>query len=282
MAEETLWQTTTGAWDQAASWTNGVPSLGVEPTVARFPGGDLSQMDVRLGLTGAECQRLITMPGYRGKIGSVDSPLEIEIGNRCVLRGRGAHNIKFDVSSFAVVICDSENLAGAGLLTGSISRIGVKSGRWILGSTAILSQQVVVDGPRADVLINAAAASENMAPVVVTIAGKLINERPSDSGNYKLVYLGGSVVQKGPLLTGDLVVTSPSCSFSYEPSSEPATAPQIILAGGFNDFRDAGYQFGVDKLIIGRLAEVEGSTIEAGGYPPGSLTAPVDLREEYP
>lgn len=279
--EETLWQSSTGTGDDASSWSNGVPDLSIEPTIARFD-GLLSQKALRTGLADFDCQRLITMPEYTGQIGGPGTPLEAEIGERCILRGRGAHYIDFKTGSFALVICDSTNRNNAGRLSGSMSRVCVKNGKWTLTNKAILSQQVVIDGPDADVEIVDRDTTENAPPVIVLTAGKLTNWRNSGAANYKIIILGGELVQYGNLLVSDLVVVGPGGSFKYLPITEPASDPQIIMASGFTDFRSAGFQFGVDKAIIGRFAEVEGSTMEAGGFPPGSLSAPIDLREEYP
>jgi len=284
MATETVWQSTNGKWDDPSSWTQGVPSGAV---AAKLCG--LSVADVRLGLTGADTERLIVTPEYTGQIGAPGSPLEIDMADgMAVLRGRGRHYIKFASGNFPSIVCDSDRrgapgtAGSAGLLDGTIARLCVKDGGWMISSTCKLIYQVGLFGDQANLEIRPKATTENMAPVVVVHSGTLLNDRPSDAANYVLVSLGGLLIQRGLLAYGDVIVRGAGGLFRYEPLSDPPTDPEMILADGFSDFRGAQYDFGVDKLTIGPNAEVEAPTMFAGGYPPGALSNAIDLREEYP
>lgn len=281
MPDETIWQSRNGAWDDPSSWTLGVPDAVSEPTVAKL--ADLSNMSVRTGLTGASAARLIVTPEYSGVIGSPGQPLELSTaGGITVLRGLGATYIKFASGVFSIVVCDSANLANAGILDGEIARLGVKRGKWTIASTADLTWQVLVAGALADLTIKPIATTEAAPNYIVTTAGRLHNERDSGPTGYVLVPIGGDFLQTGLLDDNDAVIRGLGGLFRYEPATEPVTAPEMILAGGLSDFRGSSYTFPVSRLIIGPEAEIEGTTLEGGGYPPGSLSAPLDLREDYP
>ncbi|MHC4545910.1 MAG: hypothetical protein ACYTDW_13125 [Planctomycetota bacterium] len=279
----TIWQAPTngGPWNNAANWTEGVPT---GTKVAQL--GGLSNGDVRGGLTGATAKRLVTTPDYAGKIGDPSGPLELTIDadEKVILKGRGEHYIEFDPGGFTVVVCDSEAEGDAGTLTGVIGRLGVKAGRWRIAPTTSLIYQVVVDGAAADVTIDPPDSTENMAPLVVIERGTLDNHRPSDAGNgYLIVQNGGSLIQRGVLVDTDRLVKGPGGVFQYLPltAPDPAKDPQWVL-DGFCDFRDAGHTVEIDKLVICQGARILGTVIEPGGYPPGGLSAVLDLREEFP
>ncbi len=282
MATLTEWQSQTGRWNSAASWTDGIPDGTKDARLGR-----LSQADVRLGHTGALCRRLITTRDYRGKLGTgVSNPVEIDVNEMAILRGRGQHFVKFIAGSFTPVVLDSPNLANAGTLDGELGRVAVKSGNWITAATAELVFQIYVGGPDASLLVEPRkAGTEAMAPFVVCESGLLDNHRDSGVNDFFMCCIGGHLIQRGKLTDGDKVCRGAGGKFQYLPLVDPgvggANDAEWILAGGLSDFQDADFNFGVSKLIIGTGAEVLGSQLQPGGLPL-ALSAVMDLREDYP
>ena len=260
----TYWNASTGVFDTAGNWTNGVP--GPSNTPAVFDGR--SQQSVTSGLDRGTVQfQLNTTRDYRGDIGAVGNSLIWNGGggDMNTLRGRGNLYLAPDVLTSGFFTVDA--LGAVFFTVCKLKSLWMKSGAANLASTAEVSGVLQIMGVGSVTTIEEQAAAEKMAAEVIMLTGILINKRITNETGQRITMSGGTLKQTG-VLGSNAALYLHGGRINYAPlSSVSGNTPDIFVLGGLFDFSGsaqvltANLEVGVDGTVKGSALQTADSLV---------------------
>lgn len=291
---ETVWTNGSGDrdWDNAANWSGAVPVNGATTYIAIFD-GDVSNVSPNTGLAQSldTINQLTFLESYTAGIGSLGSPLEIEIDStgapsggdlsrNCTVLGGGNYYFKFTAAGFTDVVVDKPRDGTKVFLTGasSIRNLYAKNGEVDVGTLCNLSVALMVFGnSRVTVAVPTAAASPG---IVYIESGELINNRVSSNNVDSQIIVAGGYLSWRASITNNCNIMVNGGLFEWQPTSAPGTVPDLFAMKGIVDLSKSSFKIDFTSFVVGPLCEFITSP-SVGTVWSGAATV-VDLREVLP
>lgn len=276
MANTTIWQSTTGQWDAAASWTDGVP---VATSAAVFDG--TSQHDVTSGFAACAGQLLRTTKEYIGNLGYAGSHLTFGGIDRIEINGSGDVYLMPQAYQPYIVVNCRDPLAEVHIQD-AVGYLAVLSGQVLIHRGSHLSGGILVDGRNAYLEIAAEATpadGTSFACAAWLRMGKVLCHKQAVSTGHNVHISGGEWDQTAIWLTVDQI-TMNAGKLTYRPTSDPGAGagPAWSLFGGTADFSKSNWAVEGQVTIIGQDCEIIPDPESGVHWPPASMTAVFDLR----
>lgn len=264
---DTFWQSQKGDFGAAASWSDGVPSGGVQAIAdGRSQVSMISNLD-----RGAATFDLVTTPAYRGDIGSPTNPLIHSAGTNALITIRGSGRAYLQPGDGTVVI-DSANLIDAATITGTPDQaLTIKQGGTIFSGGLSSGNQIIVVGALATLTIESNAS----LPTFMTLdAGRVVCAAGLNAPNGVLAVNGGILDMTGDIASTYMINVNGG-TLRFRPTSRTACSANLTITGGLVDVSDNEFAAFTGTIIIGPNGDIQG--------PIGATITPTrDLRKDYP
>lgn len=145
----TVWVSQNGAWNDAASWTNGVPGPGADTAI--FDGTSQVPATSNLDQAGDDLGLIYISQGHTGDIGGLGNPLKLGSG-KIVQRGEGVLYLQATTNDVDHLIVNTNHSRVSCVLsagTNAVGRLRVEHGRCAAGGK--LGTVEVTDGGICDI-----------------------------------------------------------------------------------------------------------------------------------
>ncbi|MDZ4250296.1 MAG: hypothetical protein U0990_09435 [Candidatus Nanopelagicales bacterium] len=177
------WISRNGDFGDPESWHDNVVPVSDGLTVALFDGS--SQADAKLSLDrGTGVLKVATQRAYKGKIGAAGNPLRFGSSVTQLSTFRGSGEVHVDMEGSGTLVVDSASRSGF-FISGSLSRLAVKSGMCVVNGDGEVTSYLYMDGP-ATVKFMAAAGAQRLPTTMMIAEGEVESFRPVTTSSGKV------------------------------------------------------------------------------------------------
>lgn len=281
------WLGGTGDFSAAGNWSHGHQPAGDD--VGVFDGTSSTSVTTGLTATGTPFKQLLVKPAYRGQLGSIGDPLDIDIGNGpLVYRGSGQAFINgANGSNMQVVVNVDHSRAnrfdlvlgghGVGGGGGTVTTLAILRGRVHAWGDLNLNGQIIVQGSHSYLKTDPNLATY-VEPLGMYCTGGVVEHNRTFQASRVLIVAGGAHVTQIAALPSTTYVVVVGGTFEYLPTSSPGTTPLLFALAGTYDQRNERFDHTWGTVITGIDALIQGGAVRGTGAWPPSL----DLTEGYP